>query len=187
MKIKKSVIKVAIAMAGVISLSGCFDSDDDRAPAPVIVAPDPEPVNLPPSATSVNLTTQTEVSITDQLSGSDPEGQALSFALSSEPQSGSVTIDETGSFTYQPVNEATGSDSFTYVVTDDGGLEASATVNITIEALQLSFLNYSRQAFSAQQSAKPLSLNGRVLAQDSNDQGDYQDLLDTTVVSPAGQ
>jgi hypothetical protein len=185
MKNKKSVIKAVIAMAGVISLSGCFDSDDDRAPRPIVVAPPPAPVNLPPSAASVNLITQTEVSITDQLSGSDPEGQVLGFVLSSPPQSGSVIIDENGIFTYQPFNEMTGSDTFTYVVTDDGGLEASATVNITIEALQLSFLNYSRQAFDAQQSAKPLALNGRVLAQDSNDQRDYQDLLDTTIVSPA--
>jgi VCBS repeat-containing protein len=185
MKIKKSVIKVAVAMAGVISLSGCFDSDDDKAPAPVVVAPAPVPVNLPPSATSVNLITQTEVSITDQLSASDPEGEALSFALSSEPQAGAVTIDDNGSFTYQPFNEVTGSDSFSYVVTDAGGLEASATVNITIEALQLSFLNYSRQAFNAQESDKPLSLNGRVLAQDSNDQSDYQDLLDTARLSPS--
>jgi len=181
MKIKKSVIKVAIAMAGVISLSGCFDSDNNKAE--VVVAP--APVNLPPSATSVNLITQTEVSITDQLSGSDPEGQVLSFALSSEPQFGSVTLDDNGSFTYQPFNEVTGSDSFAYVVIDAGGLEASATVNITIEALQLSFLNYSRQAFNAQESDKPLSLNGRVLVQDSNDQRDYQDLLDTTRLAPS--
>lgn len=184
MKIKKSVIKVAIAMAGVISLSGCFDSDDN-APQPIVVEPAPVTVNLPPNATSVNLITQTEVSITDQLSGSDPEGQALSFALSSEPQSGSVTIDDNGSFTYQPFNEVTGSDTFTYVVTDDGGSEVSAKVNITIEALQLFFLNYSRQAFNAKESDKPLSLNGRVLAQDSNDHSDYQDLLDTARLSPS--
>jgi hypothetical protein len=176
MKIKKSVMKVAIAMAGVISLSGCFDSDNDMAATDVVVTP--APINEAPMAMSVDLTTQTEVAITDQLSGSDPEGQALTFELSSEPQSGSVTIDEDGMFTYQPFNEVTGSDAFTYMVTDVGGLEASATVNITIEVLQLSFFSYSRQAFTAPQSDKPLSLNGRELAQDSNDQSDYQDLLD---------
>ena len=30
MKIKKSAVKAAIVLAGVVSLSACFDSDDDK-------------------------------------------------------------------------------------------------------------------------------------------------------------
>jgi VCBS repeat-containing protein len=170
MKVKKSVIQVALTVVGALSLAGCFGSDSYEA--------DVEPVNEAPSAISIDLITQTEVAITDQLSGSDPEGQTLMFTASSEPQLGSLVIDSNGGFTYQPFDEVTGSDSFTYVVKDQGGLEASATVNITIEALQLSFLNYSRQAFAAPISDKALSLNGREFAQDASNQSDYQDLID---------
>jgi VCBS repeat-containing protein len=172
MKVKKSIFQATIAVVGVLSLSGCFDSDSYSDEVEVA------PVNRAPSAVSINLITQTEVPITDQLSGSDPEGETLMFMASSEPQLGSLIIDATGWFTYQPFDEVTGSDSFTYVVKDQVGLEASAIINITIEALQLSFLNYSRQAFTAPISDKALLLNGRVFVQDANDQGDYQDLID---------
>lgn len=170
MKIKKSAVKAAIVLAGVVSLSACFDSDNDKKEV--------VPVNQAPTAASVNLITQTEVSITDQLSGTDPEGQALTYELTSEPQLGSIVLGDMGEYTYQPFDEVTGSDMFSYVVRDAEGLEASANVNITIEALQLSFLSYSRLAFAAPSTDAPLLLNGRVFTQDSNDQSDYQDLID---------
>ncbi|MFQ3249320.1 MAG: VCBS repeat-containing protein [Glaciecola sp.] len=170
MKIQKSAIKVGVLIAGVMSLSACFDSDDTNFET---VSP-----NQAPSAVSVNLLTQTEVPITDQLSGSDPDGDALTFVLFTQPQLGSISLNSSGSYTYQPFNEVTGSDSFTYVVKDAGGLEASATVNITIEALEVSFLSYSREAFAAAESDSPLRLNGRVIIKDTNDQTDYQDLID---------
>lgn len=167
---KGNALKGAILLAGVLSLSGCFDSDDDTV--------EPAPSNQAPTAVSVSLITQTEVPITDQLSGSDPEGQALTFTLISQPQLGSITVSASGAYTYQPFDEVTGSDAFTYVVRDSGAREASATVSITIEALQVSFLNYSRLAFTAQESGSPLLLNGRVFIQDSTDTSDYQDLID---------
>jgi hypothetical protein len=170
MKIKKSAVKAAIVLAGIVSLSACFDSDNDKEEV--------VPVNQAPTAASVNLITQTEVPIADKLSGTDPEGQALTYELTSEPQLGSIVVGARGDYTYQPFDEATGSDMFSYVVRDVEGLEASATVNITIEALQLSFLSYSRLAFAAPSTDAPLLLNGRVFTQDSNDQIDYQDLID---------
>jgi VCBS repeat-containing protein len=170
MKINTHLIKAVVLLSAVTSLSACFDSDDTKVE---LVS-----LNQAPEAVSVNLITQTEVPITAKLSGSDPDGDALTFALFTQPKLGSISLNSDGNYTYQPFNEVTGSDSFTYVVKDAIGLEASATVNITIETLEVSFLSYSRQAFMANQSDAPLRLNGRVFIKDTNDQTDYQDLVD---------
>lgn len=54
----------------------------------------------------------------------------------------------------------------------------SYTVNITIEALQVSFSEFSRVAFNQTATDTPLSVNGREFTQDVVDQNDYQDLID---------
>lgn len=90
---------------------------------------------------------------------------------------GMVTVDNTGEFTYQPYDEVTGSDSFTYTVTDGVNAEVVGTVNITIEALELTFSSTSRAAFNQQTSDKPLAINGRAFIQDVADPAAYDDLL----------
>lgn len=165
----KNTIKISALLSLAFATSACFDSSSDK---------DEPKVNNPPQGVSIDLITQTEVAITEQLGGSDTDGDAITFALDQAPMFGTVTISGAGSFTYQPFNEVTGMDSFTYIVQDDGGLTASATVGITIEALPVSFLSYSRDAFNADAKDEPLPINGRAFIQDVAGSADYQDLLD---------
>jgi len=56
----------------------------------------------------------------------------LTYSIASNPMHGTVTLDpDSGTFLYTPVANFTGTDTFTYQVTDDTG-SASNTVNITV-------------------------------------------------------
>ncbi len=67
----------------------------------------------------------------------DVEGDSLSVtgfdAVSA--QGGTVTDNNDGTFTYTPAADVTGSDSFTYVVSDGNGGSDTGTVNITVSAV----------------------------------------------------
>ena len=64
----------------------------------------------------------------------DDDGDPLTAVLVSQPTNGSVVLNTTGSFIYQPHNGFAGSDQFTYAVTDGGLTSAPAPVTITINS-----------------------------------------------------
>lgn len=154
----------------VVNLSACLDSENDDK---VVIEP-----NVPPVASDADLATQTETNIVDSLPVSDANGDKLTYEISSEPKLGTVGVSSDGTFTYIPFAELTGSDSFTYTVSDGIASPVSGTINITIEALQVSFSQFSRDAFSQATTDTPLSINGREFIQDVANQSDYQDLID---------
>ncbi|MFW8591390.1 Ig-like domain-containing protein [Glaciecola sp. 2405UD65-10] len=166
MKTIHSMKKVALLVVISTSLSACFDDNDKPK------------VNQAPNAESISVTTQTEVAIVDSLEASDPENDPLTFALADSAMFGEVSITSAGVFSYQPFNEITGSDSFTYTVSDNAGNTASGTVSIEINALEVSARQFARNVFAADESDEPARVNGRVFIQDSVDQADFQDLLD---------
>ncbi|GAC23898.1 MAG: hypothetical protein CL579_15815 [Alteromonadaceae bacterium] len=156
---------MSLGLAMTIVLAGCdFGSDDNDE-------------NVAPSAVSVDLTTQTETAIVDMLTATDEDGDSLTFSLVDEPKTGTVMVGDNGDFTYQPNPEVTGSDSFTFTVTDGINEPVSGSVNITIEALTVSFSSYSRAAFAQDPQDEPLSTNGRSFTQDVEDPDAYDDLL----------
>ncbi len=97
----------------------------------ITAAPTPPPVNLPPIANALAFTIANGAVSTGTLSGSDPEGAPISFAIASLPANGSLTISPAGIYVYDHNGTATTSDSFTFTVSD-GSLTATATVSITI-------------------------------------------------------
>lgn len=64
----------------------------------------------------------------------DPENTTLTVASSTAPSHGSVTVNADGSFTYTPVVGYTGTDTFTYKVTDGEAQSNTATVTIVVPA-----------------------------------------------------
>ncbi|GAC04662.1 Ig-like domain-containing protein [Paraglaciecola chathamensis] len=156
---------LSVGLALTIVLAGCdFGGDDDDK-------------NVAPSAVSVDLTTQTETAIVDMLSATDDDGDDLTFSLADTPSLGTVMVSENGDFTYQPNPEVTGSDSFTFTVSDGVNEPVSGSVNITIEALAVTFSTYSRAAFAQDPQDEPLVTNGRSFTQDVEDPDAYNDLL----------
>jgi hypothetical protein len=69
------------------------------------------------------------------LGNDSANGATPSIPLASGPSNGTVTLYENGTFTYEPNSGFTGTDSFTYRLSD--GLAAdTATVNVTVAASQ---------------------------------------------------
>ena len=62
----------------------------------------------------------------------DVDGDPLTAALVSAPSHGTVILNSNGSFTYTPVADYFGSDSFTYVANDGRTNSAPATVSLTV-------------------------------------------------------
>ena len=92
-------------------------------------------VNTAPTAVDDEATTQVDNAVTiDVLANdSDAEGSELSISSVANPSNGVVVITSDDKLTYTPNSGYTGSDSFTYTVSD-GELTATATVTLTVEA-----------------------------------------------------
>ncbi len=67
--------------------------------------------------------------------GTDADGDALTVTLASGPAHGVVSVNLDGSFTYIPAADYSGTDSFTYTVSDGRGGAALGTVDLTVTAV----------------------------------------------------
>ena len=78
------------------------------------------PVNQPPVARTGVVTTSEGVAVSALLPASDPDGDALTFAVASPPTLGTVAVIDTstGAFTYTPNPGARGYDTFTFEASD---------------------------------------------------------------------
>ncbi len=100
------------------------------------------PPNTPPNAAADNYTApEGEVLQVDAAEGvlandTDAEGDPLSASVVSGPSDGVLTLDSDGSFSYGPDAGFTGSDSFTYQVSDGRGGTAQATATIAVQPQQ---------------------------------------------------
>jgi len=63
----------------------------------------------------------------------DPDGDPIAVQSVGQPAHGQVSIDSNGYVTYRPARKFTGTDSFTYVLSD-GVATDSGTVMITVSA-----------------------------------------------------
>jgi VCBS repeat-containing protein len=62
----------------------------------------------------------------------DPDGDALLPILDTGPANGALTLRRNGSLTYTPAVDFSGTDSFTYRVSDGSSISAPTTVTITV-------------------------------------------------------
>jgi len=93
--------------------------------------------NMPPVVVDDSYSTDANTNLNQAAPGvlnndTDPEGSTLTAQLVSGPTNGTLTLNANGSFTYTPMANYVGNDSFTYQ-TSDGALNSGvATVTITI-------------------------------------------------------
>ncbi len=86
-----------------------------------------------PTAARLELETYRGTSAPGQLQAEDPDGDALTYALTTEPMKGTVTVEADGSFVYTPAQGKGGKDYFGYKAIDEAGNESpEATVTIRI-------------------------------------------------------
>lgn len=75
------------------------------------------------SSTASPVSTQSGVALYGVLSGSDPDGDSITYQIVSYPKNGTLSLinAETGEYRYKPTKGYVGEDSFVYVVRDDRG------------------------------------------------------------------
>ncbi len=91
-----------------------------------------DPVNDPPLALAQSLTVDEDSELEITLTGSDIDGDALTFSIVDDPSNG--TLDGSGDdWTYRPADDFNGEDSFTFRV-NDGHLDSIlATISIDVD------------------------------------------------------
>ena len=112
------------SVAGTTTLNGTpFGpvAPDESAPAPA--------GNTSPIASDATASVDEDSSVAIALSATDADGDALTYAVDN-PSHGTVSLSGTTA-TYTPTADYTGSDSFTYTVSD-GAATDTATVTVTV-------------------------------------------------------
>ncbi|ALD22278.1 hypothetical protein AM218_14985 [Hymenobacter sp. DG25A] len=103
----------------------------DLDPTPNTITLDVTPVNDAPVAEAQSVSTEEDVAKLITLTGTDIEGDALTYSIVGNPNNGSVS-GSGHTFTYTPNADYYGSDSFTFKVNDGALDSAPATVSITV-------------------------------------------------------
>jgi hypothetical protein len=89
------------------------------------------PPNRPPEAEAQSVTTAEETAISITLTGTDADGDSLTYQVISEPGHGTLA-GTPPNLTYTPNADYTGTDSFTFTVNDGTVDSAPATVSLTV-------------------------------------------------------
>ncbi len=143
-------------------------------------------VNDAPTADPKFTTTDEDDPVIITMSGSDQEGDSLTFQISTQPSDGSVSINGNQA-TYTPDSFYNGSDSFTYVANDGADLSAPATVNITITPVNDAPFP-TDDSITLEQGATATVLDSdatSLLANDSDVEGDPMTVTTTPVTPPS--
>jgi TolB-like protein/Tfp pilus assembly protein PilF len=102
-----------------------------RTPAPTNSAGETATENNAPVANAQSVTTVEDTAVSITLTGSDADGDTLTFSVVSGPSNGALS-GTAPNLTYTPNADFIGSDSFTFKVNDGGEDSASATVTVTV-------------------------------------------------------
>ena len=87
-----------------------------------------------PTAENLQIDTYRNTSVGGALKATDPEGERVTFTLTTEPMKGTVELKEDGTFTYTPNENKRGKDYFGYKAADaEGNVSQEATVIIRIK------------------------------------------------------
>ena len=93
-----------------------------------------EPAPQPPTANNLSITTNEDTPTTFTMTGSDPEGAALTFSISTQPQNGTVTASGAAG-TYTPNENFNGTDTFAYIASDGALSSTAGLVSVTVTAV----------------------------------------------------
>ncbi len=117
--------------------------------------------NTAPVANAQSVTTDKNVAKEITLTGSDVDGNTLTFIKGTGPAHGTLgTISASGVVTYTPTTGYVGTDSFTFTVND--GLLGSdlATVDITVNAVNTAPVANAQSVTTDKNVAKEITLTG---------------------------
>ena len=108
------------------------DGELTSEPATVSITITAQPNRAPTATPQPSVTTPEDTTKAIVLSGTDPDGNTLSYAIVSGPSHGTLTTIAGQNVTYTPTANYNGADSFTFKANDGGLDSAPATVQITV-------------------------------------------------------
>ncbi|HEX8705149.1 MAG TPA: Ig-like domain-containing protein, partial [Myxococcaceae bacterium] len=115
--------------------------------------------DTPPTAEEQSLTTPEDQAVAVELGGSDPEGNVLTFTITSQPTNGTLS-GTAPKLIYTPASNFSGTDSFTFTVSDGQSTSAPATVSITITPVNDAPTATPQSAIALEETAKVITLTG---------------------------
>ena len=97
--------------------------------------PDTPPMPLPPAAMDGAIALEVGATATGMMQASDPNGDALTFSIVTQPTKGTLTFDATtGAFTYVATTLVAGTDIFTFQVSDGtANAPTPGTIAVTLQ------------------------------------------------------
>ncbi|SDU75653.1 choice-of-anchor L domain-containing protein [Jiangella alkaliphila] len=107
------------------------DASDLALDSTVIIAAGTFEANHPPVADDQAVETVVDTPVDITLTGTDEDGDELTYELASEPENGTLS-GEAPDLTYTPAEGYTGDDAFTFTVSDGTATSEPATVTITV-------------------------------------------------------
>ena len=116
-------------------------------------------VNDAPTATAQSVTGNEDATQSITLSGSDPDGDSLTYAIASSPSNGSANLSG-NTVTYTPTANYNGSDSFTFTVSDGTTTSSAATVSITVNAVNDAPTATAQSVTGNEDTAQSIALSG---------------------------
>lgn len=107
-------------------------SDGTADSSPAIVSIDVLDVNQPPVSIPLSLVTAEDSALAIELTASDADADTLAYEIVIEPVHG-VLVGVPPAISYQPHNNYSGSDSFTFIARDDGSFSPEAAITIDVQ------------------------------------------------------
>ena len=117
------------------------------------------PVNDDPVADAISVTVDEDGSASVTLTGSDVDGDTLSFNVLSQPTNGTLS-GTAPNLTYTPNPDFQGTDSFTFEVSDGTTTSATETVSITITSIDDAPTADNQSVVTDEDTAANITLSG---------------------------
>jgi aspartate 1-decarboxylase len=134
--------------------------------APAAVSVTVNSVNDAPLAIAQAVSTAEDTAIEITVSGSDVDGDLLTYAIASQPANGTVTLNGALA-TYTPNLNSNGPDSFTFTVADAGFTSAPAAVSVTVNPVNDAPQAIAQAVSTAEDTALEITLSGSDVENDS--------------------
>ena len=120
---------------------------------------DVTPVQDGPVANPQTVNTQEDTSVSITLTGSDVDGDTLSFSVATSPANGSLA-GTAPNLIYSPAPNFNGTDSFTFTVDDGNGNTDTATVTIVVAAVNDAPVADDQSVTTAEDTPLSITLTG---------------------------
>lgn len=117
------------------------------------------PVNDAPAALSKSVSTAEDAPLAILLTGSDKDGNALTYTVVTGPSNGALT-GNAPNLTYTPAANFSGSDTLTFRANDGTANSADATVSITVTAVNDAPVASPKSVSTAEVTAVAVTLTG---------------------------